>query len=398
MKKFFLVCIYCFIIVGAVYYFWSHPKVTENLILPISAAINSYTQEEIPYNEDFVINDLKLKNGDYYYNILDDNNKAIYKSLANAVKDLETEFYIKDYIFESVDLTMKDVGKTLQKFLLDHPEVFYLNDKYSVSTSQNILGDNVLVKISYSVSSKEELDSKIEEIKNSITKIIENANISEGTMFEKELKLHDTLAKKVKYYEYDNIEQIPDTAHNIYGAFVQNTAVCDGMAKSLQLLLDKIGIESIVLTGALDGESHAWNMIKLDGKWYNLDMTSNKSIKDSDNVVVHSYFNITTEEIKSTHSIDEPNIVPLATSNDYNYFVVLDKIITADDNFDEKLKSILNNNKDIEKIEYKVENVTNVPEKTVKVLRKGKYYDYIDKTMTKFIYYNILDNYIIVKR
>ena len=139
-------------------------------------------------------------------------------------------------------------------------------------------------------------------------------------------------------------------------------------------------------------------MVKIDEKWYNLDMTSNKSIRDSNNNVVHSYFNITTEEIKKTHSIDNEEILPVASSDKYNYFIMTDKIITRNDNFDEKLKKILNNNDDSEKIEYKVVNVNNVPDKTINVLRNGRYYEYIDRNLTKFVYYNILDNYIIMKR
>lgn len=397
MKKFFVTCVVCFLAILFVYYFWSHPYVTSAIVNPISDAIDSYTQEELPYTTDFVINDIDIKSEDYYFNTLDSNCQAIYKSLANAVKNLDTDFFIKDYIFESIEITMEDVETTMHKFLLDHPEVFYLNEKYTVSTSQNLLGDKVSLNVSYSVSSKQDLDIKIVQIKNSIQEIINTANVGVGTTFEKEIRLHDILAKKVKYYEYGNIQQIPNSAHNIYGAFVENTAVCDGLSKAMQVLLDKIDVESIIVTGTLDNEAHAWNMIKLDNKWYNLDVTSDKSIKEN-NVVVHSYFNITTEEIKKTHTIDEVGLVPVASSEEYNYFVKLDKVITSRDNFDIKLQNILNNNMDSEKVEYKVENVSEVPEKTIKVLRDGRYYEYLDENMTRFVYYNILDNYVIVKR
>lgn len=398
MRKFLKVCIFCFISILITYIFLNTPQVSKKVITPVLETINEYTQEEIPYTSDFVINDIDIKNEDYYYNTLDKNCQAIYKSLANAVKELKTEFYIKDYEFESTQKAIKDIEETMHNFLLDHPEVFYLDEKYLISTSQSILGNQVSLQVTYTVKSKEELNNKINQIKTCIQEIINTVNIGVGTTFEKELRIHDVLARKVKYYEYENVEQIPHSAHTIYGAFVENTAVCDGISKALQVLLDNINVESIIITGVLDNEAHAWNMVKLEDSWYNVDITSNKSIKDYDDIVIHSYFNITTDEIKKTHTIDEPSIVPIANNDKYNYFVVLDKIITNNDDFNVKLKSILNNNIDLEKIEYKVKNIDKVPEKTIEVLRNGKYNQYLDWTLTKFVYYNILDNYVIIKR
>lgn len=398
MKKFFTVCIFCLIIIMTTYYFCNNPEVLKGIISPIANKIEEYTVEkEIPYTSDFKINDINIKNNDYYYNTLTQNEQTIYKSLANSVKDLKTEFVIQDYEFSDVDTAMKDVEKALHKFLLDHPEVFYLNDKYSVSTTQSILGNKVSLKVSYTVESLDELNIKIEEIKNGIEEIINLANISNDNIFDNELKLHDILGKNVKYYEYENINDIPHYAHTIYGAFVQKNAVCDGLSKSMQILLDKVDIDSIVLTGTLNNESHAWNMVKLNNEWYNLDITSDKSIKDYNDVVIHSYFNITTDKIKESHTIDEEDIVPIASSTQLQYFVALDKVITSADNFNTKLNYILRNNNDTEKVEFEVQNINGVPEKTIEVLRKGKYNQYLGENMTKFVYYNILDDYIIIK-
>lgn len=398
MKKFFTVCIFCLIVIITTYYFCNNPEVLKSVISPIADKIEEYTVEkEIPYTSDFKINDINIKNNDYYYNTLTQNEQTIYKSLANSVKDLKTEFVIQDYEFKDVDTAMKDVEKALHKFLLDHPEVFYLNDKYSVSTTQSILGDKVSLTVSYTVENLDELNNKIEEIKNEIEETIKLANISNDNIFEKELKLHDILGKNVKYYEYENINDIPHYAHTIYGAFVQKKAVCDGLSKSMQILLDKVDIESIILTGTLNNESHAWNMVKLNDEWYNLDITSDKSIKDYNDVVIHSYFNITTDKIKQSHTIDEEEILPVASSTELQYFVALDKVITSADNFSAKLNHILRNNNDTEKVEFEVKNINAVPEKTIDVLRKGRYNQYLGENMTKFVYYNILDNYIIIR-
>lgn len=398
MKKFFTVLITCVIILFVSYYLWTNPDLTKSILEPVSNLIDSYTLEkELPYTKDFIVNDITISTTDYYYNKLLPNEQAIYKSLANAVKDLKTEFIVQDYEFVSNDIAMRDVEKSLHSFLLDHPEIFYLNDRYSVSTTQNIFGSKIGLNLSYTVSSKEELDFQIEQIKVGMQEILNEVNGIEND-FEKELKLHDILGKKVKYYNYEDINQIPHNAHTIYGAFVQKTAVCDGLSKAIQILLDKVNIQSIVLTGRLNGEAHAWNMVNLENEWYNLDVTSNKSIKDYNDIVIHAYFNTTTEKIKQTHSIDSEGTIPIATSKKYDYFVYKDKLITANDNFNNKLVSILNNNTDSEKLEYMVENIGNVPEKTINVLRRGRYYQYLDESLNRFVYYNVLEDYIIIKR
>lgn len=398
MKKFLAVCIICLLSILAVYYFWCNPQIMQNVFVPISDAVDSYIQEETPYTEEFIINDINIKSDNYYYNKLDKNHQAIYKSLANGVKELKSEFYIKDYKFVTTEKAMEDVEIAMESFLLDHPEVFYLADKYTVATSQNFLGDKLSLRVNYTVSSIEELNTKIELIKSEMQKIINEANITTGNIFQNELNLHDVLGKRVGYCEYDNIQNIPHSAHTIYGAFVEKSAVCDGFSKALQILLDKAGIESIVITGSLEGEAHAWNMVKLDGSWYHVDITSNKSINDYPYVVVHAYFNVNNREIQRTHLIDNIGQLPSATNEKYNYFVYLDKVIKNTDDFNAKLEKILLNNQDKEKIEYKVLNVDEVPEKTIEILRNGKYYQYLDVTLTRFVYYNILDNYVIIKR
>ena len=135
------------------------------------------------------------------------------------------------------------------------------------------------------------------------------------------------------------------------------------------------------------------------GEWYHTDLTSNKSIESVDeNVVVHSYFNITSEEIKESHTIDEENILPQSTSNNNNYYIKNNSYIDNMSDFNTKLKSILDNNKNESLVEFKVEGISDVPDKTIRVLRDGDYTSYLDRNATKFVYYNILDTYIIFKK
>ena len=61
-----------------------------------------------------------------------------------------------------------------------------------------------------------------------------------------------------------------------FGALVNHRGVCLAYAGAFQLLGRAMGLDSIVVTGTLNGnQNHAWNKVKIDGKWCVLDVTSN---------------------------------------------------------------------------------------------------------------------------
>ncbi len=395
MKKFLGVLIICIVVIGGIYLIKQNPAIIEN----ISDTINNLFSEPYePYTKEFNVNSIRINNNDFYYNTLTEKQKSIYTSIANGIKELKNEIEIKDYEYINNDETMKDVEIAIHRFLLDHPEVFYLDEKYTVSTKSGIMGTTVLINFTYSVASIEELNEKLNLIESKANEIIEKSGINSENIFDSELKLHDLLAEMITYYEYEDINEIPNKYHNIDGAFLENIAVCDGISKAYQILLSKIGIESIVVTGDLSGVSHAWNMVKLDGNWYHVDVTSNCSVKADNKVVIHSYFNITTDALKKTHKITDEQLIPIANKEDYTYYVYLDKTITGSDNFSNKLKQILDSNENQKLIEFRVNGFDSVPDKIIDVLRKGRYNEYLQSNSTKFVYYNVLDTYIILRK
>ena len=395
MKKFLGVLIICIVVIGGIYLIKQNPAIIEN----ISDTINNLFSEPYePYTKEFNLNSIRINNNDFYYNTLTEKQKSIYTSIANGIKELKNEIEIKDYEYINNDETMKDVEIAIHRFLLDHPEVFYLDEKYTVSTKSGIMGTTVLINFTYSVASIEELNEKLNLIESKANEIIEKSGINSENIFDSELKLHDLLAEMITYYEYEDINEIPNKYHNIDGAFLENIAVCDGISKAYQILLSKIGIESIVVTGDLSGVSHAWNMVKLDGNWYHVDVTSNCSVKADNKVVIHSYFNITTDALKKTHKITDEQLIPVANKEDYAYYTYLDKTITGSDNFSNKLKQILDSNENQKLIEFRVNGFDSVPDKIIDVLRKGRYTEYLQSNSTKFVYYNVLDTYIILRK
>lgn len=60
-----------------------------------------------------------------------------------------------------------------------------------------------------------------------------------------------------------------------YGALIDGVAVCVGYAEAFLVLAHLAGLEAVQVVGITDGNGHAWNRVKIDGKWRNIDVTWN---------------------------------------------------------------------------------------------------------------------------
>ena len=75
---------------------------------------------------------------------------------------------------------------------------------------------------------------------------------------------------------YDN-QNVNDYKHTLkytaYAALVDRSAVCQGYANLLYRLMLELGIDCRIVAGLGKGIPHAWNIIGLDGLYYNADIT-----------------------------------------------------------------------------------------------------------------------------
>lgn len=100
--------------------------------------------------------------------------------------------------------------------------------------------------------------------------------------------------------------------HTAYGALKNGCAVCEGYACAAKLLLNAYGIESDIEVGECPGGGgHAWNLVKLDGAWYQLDVTWNDQSYSR-----RDYFLVTDEYMKKSRTWDE-NEYPVSSKVPY---------------------------------------------------------------------------------
>ncbi len=138
--------------------------------------------------------------------------------------------------------------------------------------------------------------------------------------YEKELAVHDWM---IAWAEYDQAalsslpgaQPTPDS-DNPYGFFTGRAAICTGYTSTFQLLMDLLDIECVTVEGtAYNGtEDHAWNMVRLDGDWYCVDVTWDDPVSSTpvSPAAAHMYFNVTSDFMRrSDHQWDE-EAVPAA--------------------------------------------------------------------------------------
>lgn len=102
------------------------------------------------------------------------------------------------------------------------------------------------------------------------------------------LAIHDYLALHCAYDE--SLERYTE-----YDVLVRGSAVCQGYAEAYMDLLHRVGIECVVVPS--EDMNHAWNQVKLDGQWYNVDLTWNDPAPNREGMVGHSFFLISDDLI-----------------------------------------------------------------------------------------------------
>jgi len=95
---------------------------------------------------------------------------------------------------------------------------------------------------------------------------------------EKVTAIHDYITYNLDY-DYDNYlkNTLPSTSYSAYGALSTGRAVCSGYAEVFFELSKAVGLDVKYVSGEADNgsgkgpEGHAWNQVKVDGSWYNID-------------------------------------------------------------------------------------------------------------------------------
>ena len=99
--------------------------------------------------------------------------------------------------------------------------------------------------------------------------------LTESTMtnYEKVKAIYDYICKNVTY-DYTNLnDDSYKLKYTAYGALIDGTSVCQGYAVLLYRMALMAGVDCRLIPGNGNGGPHAWNIMKMGDKYYNVDAT-----------------------------------------------------------------------------------------------------------------------------
>lgn len=109
-----------------------------------------------------------------------------------------------------------------------------------------------------------------------VQSIIRSLPLSGASDYRKVQAIYDYICHHVDY-DYstpDNMQR-----YSCYGALVKNAAVCQGYSLAFYRLASECGLDTRIIMGRGNNTTHSWNIVRLGGKYYNVDCTwdANKS-------------------------------------------------------------------------------------------------------------------------
>lgn len=161
------------------------------------------------------------------------------------------------------------------------------------------------------------------EILNSAKDVIKKEIKDNMSDYEKELAIHDYITDWSSFdysvFGRSSEEGFEDGSDTPYGVLINKEGMCHGYSSTFQMFMDMLDIECITVFGTpnSNGVEHSWNMVKLDGEWYCVDVAWDDPVGGTPE---HTYFNVTSEELRESgiHEWDEGD-VPEATATTYRF-------------------------------------------------------------------------------
>ncbi len=235
-------------------------------------------------------------------------------------------------------------------------KVYYQNPYILGVVSYEYDYSTMIFKVNY-VYEKEEIAQKQQEIIAKAQEVISEYITDEMGDEEKIKAIYDYLVNNCVYddealkaAEESNFKKTDsnefEDAFNAYGTLVEGKGVCMSYAYTFRLLCDLSDVECIVTTGYLDGNlPHAWNMVKINDQWYEIDCTNNAVTMG----IPYFLFQADSELAAATGYTKDENFelddqVDEYSGDDENLEYYNSNDLTADD-FD-NLKSIITENVD----------------------------------------------------
>lgn len=223
----------------------------------------------------------------YYYSKLNKEGQAAYHAIKTGLQSLVPSFQVPR-------LDGKELSDIYFMLRLDCPEIFYtvkFKYRYFPESGNAQMFPEYLFEKKKIQDHQKAMKARVDKLARQAAKLSEQ---------EKLLYIHDFICENVRY---DKLKKA--YSHEIIGPLGQGVGVCEGIAKAVKILCDALGIWCIVAISENNPEKkvkyrHAWNVVKIGGKYYHLDATFDNTL-GKDGLLRHDYFLLNDKQIFRDH-------------------------------------------------------------------------------------------------
>lgn len=234
---------------------------------------------------------------------------ALEKLIVEGIKAWQTSIDVSE-----LGLTRDDINNgAVRSIINSHPEFISLSGGYTYWTSGSSITKIAFTYLTNAKEEQQELDAALQEVKSKI----DTSGMSDEEIV---LAYHEYLTSTVSYaYEdYFNGTIAANHGYDMYGALVKHSCVCQGYAETMFYLLREAGLSCAIASS--ENINHAWNIVKIHGKWYHIDATWDDPVWDMPGRSYHDYFLVSFDTMNkntlTNHTKDRTDMVVSAQWGD----------------------------------------------------------------------------------
>ena len=178
---------------------------------------------------------------------------------------------------------------------------------YDLSVSDNMLIGTLFLRYNFDLYTTAEQEQKVTE---GLGEVMADLELDGKSDYEKVKAIHDYICKNVSY-DYEHLGNPSyKTQYTAYGALIDHKAVCQGYAMLFYRMCLEAGIDARIISGIADNGddtgAHAWNIVRLGGKYYYVDVTwDDPTFEGNPDYYCHNYFLVGARKMGLNHVADD---------------------------------------------------------------------------------------------
>lgn len=187
--------------------------------------------------------------------------------LESIVVHFQAPEYSKALLIEIADQALVHTGVPT--------EGDYLRWQYggwNTSTSYYVSNNQAYMTITYTYTYYTTSDQEAA-VDKKLAEVFAQLDVAEDSDYDKVRAVYDYICAHT-VYDHDNLSDDEYTLkYTAYAALIDEKAVCQGYALLFYRMMLELGVDSRLISGTGNGGAHGWNIVQLDGLYYNADTT-----------------------------------------------------------------------------------------------------------------------------